>query len=242
MPQVDVPEVHLVDHPDRMIMVEEGLTPGRALSAARDAVRLARRRMPKMSGDAARGLQPLYGKGYFGIQWGTPVVWYQDHGTNPFTMRNLAGKVIPMWVDDPTGSERAKNKKAKLRTTESGKVQVLIFRRAARIGQRIRRYKRDPTTGLKTLVEDRPASYPGAPGRIARREAGQPYTTEGKRAGAIAAGNVGVRWRHPGLHARAFLNPSVTAAAQRHGLLAERVYVADRSWRSYIRLQGEDLG
>ncbi|MGW7100394.1 hypothetical protein [Streptomyces sp. NPDC054838] len=239
MPQVEVPEVHLVAHPDRMIMIEKGLPPKRAQAAARDAVRMARRRMPKMSGRAARGLQPIYGKGYFGIQWESQVVWYQDHGTQPFTMRSLAGKTIPMWIDDPTGQERRDNPKAKVRVTESGKVQVLIFRRAARIGERKRVYRRDPKTGLRVLVSDKPASYPGAPGRISRREAAQPWTTPGRKPGAIAPGNVGVRWRHPGIKPRSFLNTSLTSAAQKAGLVAERAYVADKGWRNYVRLYGE---
>ncbi|THA72575.1 hypothetical protein E6R60_26975 [Streptomyces sp. A0642] len=241
MPQVEVPEVHLVTVPDRMIMIEKGLSAGVARAAAREAVRQARRRMPKMSGAAARGLQPLYGKGYFGIQWATSVVWYQDHGTNPFTMRSLAGKIIPMWIDDPTGQERRDNPKAKVRTTESGKIQVLIFRRAALIGQRKKIYRRDPATGLRVLVSDKPMSYPGAPGRISRREAGKPWTAPGKRPGAIASGNVGVRWRHPGIKPRSFLNTSMTQAAQKTGVLAQRVYVADKGWRNYVRLHGEEF-
>lgn len=241
MPQVDVPEVHLTEQPDRMIMIEKGLSPAKARSAARDAVRLARRRMPKMSGRAARGMQPVYGKGYFGILWDTQVVWYQDHGTKPFTMKSLAGKVVPMWIDDPTGQERKDNPKAKTRTTESGKVQVLIFRRAAKMGARIKKYKRDPKTGRKVLVKDTPAHYPGAPGRIGWREAKQPWTTPGKRPGAIHRGNVGVWWRHPGLKPRSFLNTSMTSAAQHAGLLPERVYVADKGWRNYVRLHGEDF-
>jgi hypothetical protein len=239
--QVQVPEVHLVTHPDRMIMVEKGLSAARARSAAREAVRQARRRMPKMSGAAARGMQPLYGKGYFGISWSTDVVWYQDHGTKPFTMKSLAGKTIPMWIDDPTGKERRDNPKAKTRTTESGKIQVLIFRRAAQIGARKKVYKRDPKTGLKVLVSDSPAHYPGAPGRIGWREASAPWTRPGKRAGAIHPGNIGVWWRHPGLKPRSFLNTSMTLAAQKGGLLAERVYVADRGWRNSVRLHGEDF-
>jgi hypothetical protein len=171
----------------------------------------------------------------------TSVVWYQDHGTNAFTMRSLAGRTIPMWIDDPTGMERKNNPKAKTRVTESGKVQVLIFRRAAQIGQRKRVYKRDPKTGLKILVSDKPMSYPGAPGRISRREAAQPWTTPGKRPGAIASGNGGVRWRHPGLQARAFLNTSVTLGAQKAGMLPQRVYVCDKGWRHHVRLNGEDF-
>ena len=239
--QVEVPEVHLVAHPDRMIMVEKGLNPKRARTAALEAVRQARRQMPKLTGEAARGLQPIYGKGYFGISWATQIVWYQDHGTQPFTMRSLAGKVIPMWIDDPTGQERRDNPKAKTRTTASGKVQVLIFRRAALIGARKKKYRRDPQSGLKVLVSDSPAHYPGAPGRIAWREAKQPWTRPGKRPGAIHPGNVGVWWRHPGLKPRSFLNTSMTRAAQKTGLLAERVYVADKGWRNHVRLHGEEF-
>ncbi|MFF7198178.1 hypothetical protein ACFZAM_31280 [Streptomyces sp. NPDC008079] len=241
MPQAEVPEVHLVERPDRMIMVEPGLPPGRARAAARDAVRMTRRRMPKLSGAAARGLQPLYGKGYFGVQWDTPVVWYQDHGTKPFTMRSLAGKVIPMWIDDPTGVERKNHPKSKVRTTESGKIQVLIFRRAAKIGQRKKIYRRDPKTGLRVLISDKPMHYPGAPGRIGWREAKRPWTTPGKTPGAVHSGNIGVWWRHPGLTPRSFLNASMTAAAQKSGLLPVRVYVADKGWRNSVRLHGEDF-
>ncbi|MFI0967073.1 hypothetical protein ACH4S8_37665 [Streptomyces sp. NPDC021080] len=241
MPQAEVAEVHLVEHPDRMIMIEKDLSPNRARAAARDAVRLARRAMPKMSGAAARGMQPIYGRGYFGIQWATEVVWYQDHGTRPFTMKSLAGKTIPMWIDDPTGQERRDNPKAKTRVTESGKVQVLIFRRAALIGQRKKVYRRDPKTGLKVLVSDKPMHYPGAPGRIAWREAAAPWTRPGKRGGQIHPGNIGVWWRHPGIKPRSFLNTSMTTAAQKAGLLPERVYVADKGWRNYIRLHGEEF-
>lgn len=241
MPQVEVPEVHLSPHPDRMIMTEKGLSPGLARTAARIAARDARRRMPKLTGGAAKRIQPIYGKGYFGILWQDDYVWYQDHGTKAYTMRSLAGKTIPMWIDDPTGSERQANPKAETRRTESGKIQVLIFRRAAQIGQRKKVYRKDPKTGQRILVSDKPASYPGAPGRISKREMGQPWTTPGRKPGAIAPGNGGVRWRHPGLHPRSFLNTSVTQAAQRCGLLPERVYVADRSWRNYVRLHGEEM-
>ncbi|MFE4863238.1 LAGLIDADG family homing endonuclease, partial [Streptomyces sp. NPDC056670] len=153
----------------------------------------------------------------------------------------LTHNTIPMWIDDPTGQERRDNPKAKTRVTESGKTQVLIFRRAARIGERKRVYRRDPKTGLKILVSDKPAHYPGAPGRIAWREAKQPWTRPGRRGGAIHPGNIGVWWRHPGIKPRSFLNTSMTAAAQKAGLLPERVYVADKGWRNYVRLHGEEF-
>jgi hypothetical protein len=157
-------------------------------------------------------------------------VWFQEQGIRPFTMFALAGKVIPMWVDDPTGTERQKNPKAQVRTTLSGKTQVLIFRRAAMPGEtrRVRRKIANGTYQEYTVT----ASYPGAPGRIGRRETGQPDTTPGRRGGAIAKGNIGVRWRHPGLSPRQFLNHAMTLAAEQAGIVPTRIYAADRGWRS----------
>lgn len=242
MAQVEVPEVHLTTHPDRMLMVEKGLSPALARRAAMAAARDVRRKMPKMSGAAARRVQPIWGKGFFGVLWLDAYVWYQDHGTKAFTMKNLAGKVIPMWIDDPTGKERKDNPKAKVRTTESGKVQVLIFRKAAKMGARKKTYRYDKVLQRKVLVSDKPAHFPGAPGRIAVREMRRPWTTPGRTPGAIARGNVGVWWRHPGISPRSFLNGSMTAAAQSCGLVPQRVYVADRTWRNSVRLHGESYG
>jgi hypothetical protein len=228
-------ELRLAETPDRIIMIVPGLSGNRARAIAQAAVREARRKMPKMSGASAARLQPLYGKGYFGIWWADSYVFFQDHGIRPFTMRNLAGKTIPMWIDDPTGVERSKNPKAKVRTTRSGKIQILIFRRAANIGQRITKYKRDPKTGQRIVVSDKPASYPGAPGRIGVREAKSPSTRPGKLGGQIAKGNVGVRWRHPGLSPRLFLNNACTLAAQWNGILPVRVYLCDSTWKNHVR-------
>jgi hypothetical protein len=233
---LETAELKLSEEPDRIIMVVKGLSPNKARAAALAAVREARRKMPKMSGASAARLQPLYGKGYFGIWWADSYVWFQDHGIRPFTMRNLAGKTIPMWIDDPTGQERAKNPKAKVRTTMSGKIQVLIFRRAANIGQRITKYGRDKRTGQRIVVSDKPASYPGAPGRIGTRESAAPTTREGRQGGQIARGNVGVRWRHPGIAPRLFLNNAVTLAAQWNGILPTRVYLCDRNWRQRLEI------
>ena len=235
---VETAEMRLTERPDRVIMIEPGLNPRRARNIANDAVRLARQNAPKMSGDGARRLQPLYGPGWFGIYFPDSYMWFQDHGIRPFTMKSLEGKTIPMWIDDPSGTERAKNPKAKTRVTESGKTQVLIFRKAAKRGQRIVRTRVDPVTKIKRIVEDRPASYPGAPGRISIREAGQPHTTPGRVAGAVAAGNSGVRWRHPGLSPRLFLNHGMTMAAQKAGILPVRIYIADRSTSFDLRHQG----
>lgn len=191
--------------------------------------------MPKMSGASAARMQPLYGKGYFGLSWQDSYVFFQDHGIRPFTMRSLAGKTIPMWIDDPTGQERSKNPKAKVRVTQSGKTQVLIFRKAANLGQRKTKYGKD-RNGNRVVISDKPASYPGAPGRIANREAGAPWTRGGKQGGQIAAGNSGVRWRHPGIAPRLFLNNALTLAAQWNGILPTRVYLADATWRSRLKV------
>ena len=222
--------------PDRMIMVVNGLRPGRARRMAIEALQQARKNMPKLSGAAASRMQPIYGKGFFGIYWADSYVWYQDHGIQPFTMKNLAGKTIPMWIDDPTGAERRNNPKAKVRTTASGRIQVLIFRKAAQPGQTKTVTTRNAKTGaLENRVK--PASYPGAPGRIAKREMPKPFTTRDKQGGRIAGGNVGVRWRHPGLAPREFLNNALTLAAQRGGILPLRVYACDHNWRNNLSLR-----
>jgi len=223
-------EMIISARPDRLIMRLDGLSGPRARVLANAAVREARRVMPKLSGAAASRLFPLYGTGFFGLGWQDSYVWFQEQGIQPFTMFALAGKTIPMWIDDPTGTEREKNPHADTRVTLSGKVQVLIFRKAAMPGQTktTRKKVADGTFEERTV----PASYPGAPGRISRREASTPFTTPGRVAGQIARGNVGVRWRHPGLAPRKFLNHAMTLAAERGGFSPERVYAADRSWRS----------
>lgn len=228
-----LPEIRVADHPDRLIIVSRSLSPGRARTLANEAVRLARLAAPKVNGAGARRLQPVYGKGMAGIRWADPYMFYIDHGIAPFTMRALAGKTIPMWVEDRDGTERERNPKAKVRTTVDGRVQVLIFRRAALIGQKTLQIRTDPKTGLKTRVE-KVASYPGAPGRIGRREAAAPWTTTGRRGGAIAAGNVGVRWRHPGITGRQFLNHGLTLAAQKAGVVPDRAYLTDAAWRARV--------
>lgn len=198
-------EMTISAHPDRLVMLVDGLRGPRARILANYAVREARRVMPKLSGASASRLFPLYGSGYFGIGFQDSYVWFQEQGIRAFTMWSLKGKVIPMWVDDPTGTEREKNPRAQTRVTLSGKTQVLIFRKA---------------------------TNPGAPGRISRREAPQPWTTAGRRPGAIARGNVGVKWRHPGLAPRKFLNHAVGSAARWGGIEPERIYAADRTWRA----------
>ena len=232
----ELPEVILSARPDRMVMVIKGLEPKDARRMANQAVNMAKARMPKMSlqGGAASRITPMYGQGYFGMKWQDNYVWFQENGIRAFTMNNLAGKVIPMWIDDPSGSERAKNPKAKVRVTLSGKTQILIFRKAALKGARKTVKKIDKITG-EPIITMTPMSYPGAPGRIGVRQAGSPNTTPGKVAGSIANGNVGVRWRHPGLQPRFFLNNAMSQSAQRNGYLPIRVYVADSNWRGEVR-------
>lgn len=227
----EVAEFQLAPTPDRMIMRVDKLSGPRARRMANDAVREARKLMPKMTGASARRLVPVYGQGYFGIMWPDAYVYFQERGIRPFTMFALAGKTIPMWVDDIGGRERQKNPRAKTRVTASGKQQTLIFRRAANLGQT--KTVRTKVAG-QWQVSTTPMSYPGAPGRIGRREIGRPLTTPGKTGGQIAQENIGVRWRHPGLAPRKFLNRSMVLAAEHAGILPVRVYLADRGWRSHF--------
>lgn len=227
----ETPELHISERPDRLLVLIAGMRPAQARRIALDAVRIARRNAPKLSGQSAKRMQPLYGKGYYGIFFGNTPLWFQENGVRPFTMNNLQGKTIPMWIDDVTGAERAKNPKAKTRRTASGKTQVLIFRRAAMKGQRKTVKRRNKVTGQMETTSV-PMSYPGAPGRIAMREASSPRTRSGRLGGQIARGNVGVRWRHPGITPRKFMNNALTLASGTHGIAPTRVYVADSRWRA----------
>lgn len=178
--------------PDRLYVWDQGLRRGVARSLAWESLREARKNLPKLSAEGQKSLYAIWGVGYFGIGWRLDYIWYQEAGIRPFTMHSLEGKVIPMWVDDPRGDVERENttrsSKPETRTTPSGRKQTLIFRRAGKKGD-LRR-------------DGEPQSYPGAPGRIARREARRPATRAGKTPGAIAKGNTGVRWRHPGLKPR----------------------------------------
>lgn len=190
--------------PNRLYMEAPGLNSYKARLAALSAVEQARAHMPKISGRGARSIKPLYGDGFFGLTWGDDYVWFQEVGIHPFTMRRLKGKIIPMWLDDPTGKERQKNPKAKTRVTEDGRTQVLIFRKATK---------------------------PGAPGRIAVRESKQPLTTPGRVAGAVARRNIGVKWRHPGLTPRSFLHRGMVAAAVLNSVPPGPIHATTERWR-----------
>lgn len=215
--------------PDRLYMKLDGIDADRAKFLAVEAVEIARRNAPKLTGVSASRLIPVWGDGVIGIRWLDSYVWFQESGIKPFTMRSLAGKTIPMWIDDPTGKERRANPDAKTRVTASGKTQVLIFRRAARIGATKQVHRRQ---GGRDVVVTVPQSYPGAPGRIAVREAPRPYTTPGRVGGQIAQGNVGVRWRFPGMAGRQFIHYGLQTACQRHGILPGQVLASSERWKS----------
>jgi hypothetical protein len=239
MPDLLAPQLQFSSGtPDRMIMIIEGLDEQSANYLAINAVYAARLSMPRVTGVSANRLQPVHGEGFFGIYFPDAYTWYQERGTKPFTMRSLAGKTIPMWVSDEDGALRSKNPKIKVRTTEDGRVQVLIFRRAARLGERKTVRRKNPVTGAMETTTT-VASYPGAPGRINRRVPGQPGTPVGRVGGQIGAGNVGVRWRHPGLRAAQFLNAAIARSAFEAGFLLQTIYACDGAeWESLVKRKG----
>lgn len=179
--------------------------------AARKAVQDA----PKLTGAGANGIHPFYGPGFFGLTFPS-YMWIQNVGAKPYVQKSLAGKVIPMWIDDPTGKMQMDNPKAKTRITEAGRFQVLIFRRVAKMGQRKTVRKKIKGIEMTTTV---PMSFPGAPGRIGLREAPRPWTTPGRLGGRIARGNVGIRWYFPGLMPRLYLNNALWTAANYYKVL-----------------------
>jgi hypothetical protein len=212
--------------PDRVIMVISGLRAEDAKWLAILATGYARSHAPKLSGDSARRIVPLYGRDHFGMRWSDDRVWFQNSGVRPFLMRSLAGKTIPMWIDDPTGTERNKNPKAKVRVTESGRVQVLIFRRAAQTGTYKMVEKRRRLHGkMQTVSTPVPRSFPGAPGRIATRQARSPYATPSQSTGQIAKRNVGIRWYFPGLTPRNFLQNGLVEACNRSRIIPGAIHI-----------------
>lgn len=234
--------------PNRAIMAIPNLSIFAARSLAVDAAREARRLAPKLTVASASLFVPIWGENWFGIKWQHPYVMFQEAGTRPFTMRSLAGKTIPMWIDDPSGEEASKNPNAKTRVTASGRRQTLIFRRAAKNGQR--KNVRRMVGGRMTTVSV-PMSYPGAPGRIAvNRSRGiirqKDVDPNFGNPGWIAKGNVGVRWRHPGLKAGRFLAGGMEYAAHKHGYPVQPVMyrggvetTADISYRTAL-YEGQD--
>lgn len=207
-----LPEKQYAVQPDRIIMMmDDDYGPELMEDLSNFAVQTARDIMPKITGALSTTLRPVYGATYWGIYFPDKRSWYLEQGTNPFTMNSLAGKVIPMWVEDPDGLvAREEGPKAKRRVTADGRRQTLIFRRAARKGQR----KMAMRNGR---MIDVPMSYPGAPGRISNR----------LRSGRIGVPNVGVRWRHPGIRARHYLNDAMDISAQNFGIMAQDLILVD---------------
>ena len=211
--------------PTQVVLGAPGLKVGRAKRLAEMATEEARRYAPRASGQAALRMAPIWGPGWFGIHWLDPYLYFQERGIRPFTMNSLAGKTIPMWVNDPTGEEAAKQKQPRTRTTADGRLQTLIFRRAALHGQR-KSVMRQTGNGMERVSV--PASYPGAPGRIAVNRS-QGILRAGSVIGPhinrahIMRGNVGVRWRHPGMDPAGFCARGMHIAAISDGLPVEGI-------------------
>lgn len=218
MPRLDAPR-------QAIMYIPEGRSDELQHIAVR-ATKLCQGYLPRVTGASAATITPIWGDEWFGVEWVHDSVWFMEAGIRPFTMRSLAGKTIPMWVNDRDGEIRRKNPRAQTRTRQdSGETQVLIFRRAANLGQRkvVTRFE-----GGTPVRREVPASYPGAPGRIAvNRSQGimraGDVDPNARNRGQIARGNVGVRWRHPGLDAGKYIAHGVTAAAEEFGLPVEQI-------------------
>lgn len=135
----------------------------------------------------------------------------------------LTHNTIPMWVDDWTGELHRANPKAKTRITANGRRQILIFRKAGKIGARKRVAVRD-AKGRLVRWRDVPQSYPGAPGRISHREWMPPDKTTGRISRLISRPHVGVRWRNPGLVPREFMQHAIQTVAREYGIMNIQVY------------------
>ena len=182
-------------------MYVEGLPGPEAQFLAHEAVQIARKLAPKLSGNPP-GASPRSGETASSGSVGRRLRLVPGGGIHPFTMRSLAGKTIPMWINDPTGEERQKNPRAQTRVTASGKTQVTSSaRRPPSAHAR-------PSPGRRLVETSRsrcPSSYPGAPGRIGTGSLGGPGPPRDELPRPIARRNVGVRWRHPGLARRSFI-------------------------------------
>lgn len=237
MPSITAPILRLgAGIPDRMVMRAEGFSEQDTRYLAIDAAYTARMTMPRVSGATASHLVPIYQQGWFGVYFPDSWTWFMEQGSGPRTMRSLAGKTVPMWVYDEDGQLRAKNKKIRVRTTQDGRTQVLIFRKAAPIGQRKQVRRRNKATGEMETVWT-VASYPGAPGRINRRSSGQGWGNG--EPGQIGRGNTGVRWRHPGLRALQFLNAAIAGVAFRSSVPLTTIYATDGAeWEHFLTRGG----
>ncbi len=228
-------ELILSVRPDRAFMVVDELPRANAYLLALEAVEEARKKMPKLSGRAADRLEPIYADNIFGILWQDSYVWYQDHGIRPFTMNNLQGKTIPMWINDPSGQLRQKNPKAKTRVTKDGRQQTLIFRKAPKQGGGTQRYSRNSKTGALELNTDKKGSSPTKAGRAKKDNLAGSLSEEGRKSGGKnGSGSSGMGWRYPGIAPKLFINNSITVTAQKNGILPVRIYVTDATWNGRV--------
>ncbi len=223
LPVSQIPRVTGNIIPERLYMFAPGMKANETRLMADHAASICRTLSPRLSGRAAEGIKPYSGEGFFGVRWSSSYLWYQEGGTGAHTMRKLAGKVIPMWVDDWTGEMKRRNPKAKTRITANGRRQILIFRKAAKMGARKRLAVRDPQ-GRLLRWRSVPQSYPGAPGRIAIRQWKPPNSTTGKIALSIDRPNVGVRWRHPGIVPREFMQHAILHVGLLHEIEDREIY------------------
>lgn len=191
-----------------MLVRVDGLAAADARRLSHAAARRARQLAPRLSGEGARSITPHHGPGFFGVRWAAEHLWHQEMGTARRTMTQLAGKTIPMWVDDPTGRLSRGDPKARSRVV-SGRRQVLVFRRAAPVGQT----KLVGQPGRMTRV---PAAYPGA--RTPAGDKGQGPRPSGHRRSPV-------RWRHPGITGRSFLGRALRETARDAGVPSPEVYV-----------------
>ncbi len=209
--------------PDRLYMLAPERTRSECHKMAMAAVALCVKDAPRLSGRATAGIKPYYGLAFFGVKWDRPYLWYQESGTAPHTMRNLAGKTIPMWIDDWTGDLARKNPKAKTRITANGRRQILIFRKVGKIGAKKRVADRD-SEGRIVRWRSVNQSFPGAPGRVSNRQWSPPDGTTGRISLLISRPHVGVKWRHPGLVPREFMKNSIATVGAENGLTVRDVY------------------
>lgn len=209
--------------PNRLYVLAPGMTKHQTRTLAQHAVAISQTLSPRLSGRAANGIKEYYGDGFFGVRWSAPYLWYQEGGHGAFTMRTLAGKTIPMWVDDWTGEMARADPKAKTRITQNGRRQILIFRRAGKLGARKRVAVRD-RQGRLVRWRSVPQSYPGAPGRITHREWKSPEGTTGRITRTVTPSHVGVRWRHPGLIPREFMQHALQQVALLYEIENTEVY------------------
>ena len=85
--------------PDGWVAVVTDLPQAQSQRLAVAAVEFARQMAPRVSGRGARGFLPASGEGWFGIFSREGYMMFQNEGTRPRVMRELAGKAQPL--DEP---------------------------------------------------------------------------------------------------------------------------------------------